>query len=65
MQQYGQKPYCALIFEILLYWHQREGVHVNSAQSTSYEAQNIGSLGDLGHDHKKFHCIVPAILVKS
>ena len=53
IQQYGKKQYCVLLFEILQhlasYW-QREGVHVNSAQSTSYEVQNIGSLGDLRHD---------------
>jgi len=58
------QQYIAVLQYLASYW-QREGVHVNNVQSASYEVQNIGSLGDLGHDHKKFHWIVLAILAKS
>jgi len=70
MQQYGQKPYCVLLFEILqciaifgIILAKRGSVY--SAQSASYAVQKIDFLGDLGHDHKKFHWIVLEILAKS
>jgi len=53
IQQYGQKPYCILLFAIYCYvaifgiiLAKRGSVY--SAQSASYEVQNSGSLGDLG-----------------
>ena len=52
MQQYGQKPYSVLLFEMQyiaifgIILANRGSVY--SAQSASYEVQKIGSLGDLG-----------------
>jgi len=70
MQQYRQKPYCVLLFEILQYiailqylvsYWLREGVYT-SGQYASYAVQKIGFLG---RDNQKFHWIALEILAKS